>query len=154
MSASTAARAAAVRPPAPHAVLDTDVYSLLYFAQPPGSTDPRVASWKAALTGFTVIIAAQTRGELGVALLGFQSARRRMLQATLDATLTAYPDQRVVQKFSELRFWAKNNGHPLQQKENRGDVWIAATAVVLNVPLLSGDKIFGTHGQVAGLRLL
>jgi predicted nucleic acid-binding protein len=41
-----------------------------------------------------------------------------------------------------LRLACRTIGHPLADRAHANDLWIAATAVHLDVPLLTADRVF------------
>ncbi len=138
-------------PPLMAAVVDTDVYSLLYVRK--DSPDPRVPGWRQRLVGRRVITTFQTRAEL----LALASAnawgdrRARELRAQLDHTAIIGVDDSVIEAYAALVAECRRTGHALHHKHHTADRWIAACAIAKNVELLAGDGIFdGTPG----LRLL
>ncbi len=52
------------------------------------------------------------------------------------------PDDHTVWAFARLRHQCHLEGHPLHQKQHVGDLWIAATAVRWNLPLVAHDRVF------------
>lgn len=125
------------------ALLDTDVWSGL-FARSRRSEDPRAETWRGLLAGWGVLIATQTRAEVmaGLAVTDVGSARREKVQTQLAGTSTVPVTEAVVVAYADLTAACKHAGHALHAKQHTGDRWIAATAIAVGVPLLSGDAIY------------
>ncbi len=131
-------------------VLDTDVWSALFIHPKP---DVRVSTWREQLIGATVVIATQTWAEVlfGMDAAGWGDARRNKVNQQLDAATIVPVNTRVVEAFARLRGDCVRAGHGLHQKLHMGDAWVAATAIAINAPLLSGD---GIYRKAPGLELL
>lgn len=124
------------------ALLDTDVWSGL-FARSRRSVDPRAETWRGLLAGWGVLIATQTRAEViaGLSIKDVGTARRERILAQLAGTSTVPVTEDVIVAYAALTAACKRAGHALHAKEHTGDRWIAATAIAVGVPLLSGDAI-------------
>lgn len=133
------------------ALVDTDAFSLLFVRR--GSSDPRIAGWRELLTGRQVIISFQTRAELleGAVADGWGERRAAALRAILDRTPTIGVDDEVVDAHAALYAECRRVSHPLHDKRNTADRWVAACAVAKGLPLLAGD---GIYQAVPGLTLL
>jgi hypothetical protein len=59
--------------------------------------------------------------------------------------------QQLIERCAELRAWASRAGHPLGQKIHEADRWVAAAALVLELELVAGDRVFD---RVPGLTVL
>ena len=57
----------------------------------------------------------------------------------------------MLQQYANLRAWCVESGHGLGQKDHEADRWVAATAMMLGLPLVAHDGIFN---DVDGLELL
>ena len=131
------------------AVVDTDVFSLLYVHQ--GSPDPRVPSWRTLLAGTRVLVSFQTRTELLSGALANQWGARRMsqLRTILDQTPTIRADDDVIDAHATLVAECRRAGHALWDKQHTGDRWVASCAIAKHVELLAGDGIYqGAPGLV------
>jgi predicted nucleic acid-binding protein len=73
------------------------------------------------------------------------------LQATIAQAQTVHSGPDLVVLHAQLRVECELIGHALGAREHNADRWIAATALRLNVPLVSDDGIFT---GVPGLQLL
>ncbi len=69
----------------------------------------------------------------------------------LDDTATIPVTRELADTCARLSAEASRIGHGLQAKHHTGDRWIAATAIHLDVPLLTND---GIYRDTPGLRLL
>ncbi len=132
-------------------VLDTDVWSHLYV--PRHSLDTRTVGWRDRLVGATVAIATQTRAEVLAGVYGSPWGDRRKADtvAQLARTPTIPVDERVIEQYARLSASCRQNGHGLAGKIHSADRWVAATALALDVSLITGDSIYV---DAPGLRLL
>jgi predicted nucleic acid-binding protein len=132
-------------------LVDTDVFSLLFVD--PRRPDGRRASWREALLGRSVVIAAQTRGEIlaGARIAGWGVRRYADVIVQLDLVATLPVTYAVVDAYATLKADCRRQGHPLGGKPHDGDRWIAATSVAHDIPLLAGDHIYD---DAPGIRLL
>jgi predicted nucleic acid-binding protein len=49
---------------------------------------------------------------------------------------------RLLTTAAELRFACRRAGHPLHERSHANDLWIAASAIHIDAPLLTADTIF------------
>jgi predicted nucleic acid-binding protein len=91
-----------------------------------------------------ILISYVTAAELrfGAQLAGWGARRLSELDERLDTIQIVWPGPGLVATYAELRTWATHDGHPLAAKHHEADRWVAATAIRLNVPLISSDNIF------------
>lgn len=125
-------------------VLDTDVFSLL-FISPRTKADQahsRVDKWRKSLSGRRVVISFQTRAEVLTGAYEANWGLSRISKAVdiLDRTPTIDSSHDVVENFAQLRAAAKTLGHPIAQDAHTGDCWIAACAITVGLPLLTGNE--------------
>ncbi len=78
----------------------------------------------------------------GAARAGWEDLRRRALERDLSAFVVIQPDDRVIRFCADLRAACEDRGHALGQKIHEADRWIAASAIALEVALVSDDAIF------------
>jgi predicted nucleic acid-binding protein len=132
-------------------VLDTDVYSQLYVRH--GATVAAKQALKDVLVGRSVAIAVQTRAELLIwpGVHGWSADRAGRLRDQLDNTPTVPVDERVIEAFVRITVDCRRSGHALGQKQHVADRWVAATAIAISRPLLTGD---GIYLATPGLELL
>lgn len=135
----------------PTAIVDTDVYSLVYMHRT--SNDPRIGRWRKSLEGCRVIISFQTRAEVlaGARSRGWSSRRFSRLIEMLDRTPTIRSTDDVVDAYASLYTECRRIGHALHDKQHTADRWIAACAVAKGIDLLAGD---GVYRRAPGLSLL
>ena len=125
-------------------ILDTDVFSLL-FISPRTKADreyTRVDKWRRSLSGHRVVISFQTRAEVLAGAYEAKWGASRISNALdiLDRTPTIDSSNDVVKNFARLRAAAKAVGHPIAQNVHTGDCWIAACAITVGLPLLTGNE--------------
>lgn len=121
-------------------VVDTMVVSWLFDERP-----NRLAEHYRALIGpRRVLLAFQTVMELryGVLRAGWGQLRRRRLERRIAELTVVQPDDEMITMCATLRAHCTQIGHALAGKLHDGDRWIAASAMRLNVPLVSHDAIF------------
>lgn len=142
---------ASTDPPVPDTVVvvDTDVFSHLFVR----SSGPDSRELRDLLVGRLPVIATQTEAELRVwpILSKWGPGKRAQLTGLLAATAIIPVTAVVVGAFAELTANCKLRGHALHQKQHTGDRWVAATAISIDRPLLTLDKIYD---QAPGLTLL
>jgi len=136
----------AARPRGPIAI-DTDVFSADLV---PGS---RIAErYAPIITGRPAFISFQTVAELryGALRRGWGTARMLKLDAKIQRAEVVHTGPELVLICAQLRADCEARGHALAQREHNADRWIAATAIRLDVALVSNDTIFR---EVPGLTL-
>lgn len=68
--------------------------------------------------------------------------RRQQLESALQ-TITVIPvSDGLLTTIAELRFACHAAGHPLHEHAHANDLWIAASALHIDAPLLTADKVF------------
>ncbi len=122
-------------------VVDTMVVSALVNAS--RSPEP-AARYREVISGRTVVVSFVTITEMrfGAIRAGWGEIRRRGLERVLARLVVVQPDDGLMLKCAELRAACVTTGHALGQKVHEADRWIAATAMVLGVELISGDAVF------------
>lgn len=127
-------------------VIDTDVYG----AELTGS-DLAVRA-QPLLIGRPAFISFQTEAELrfGARLRGWGTAKMLKLETRIAAAEVVHSGPELIDAYAQLRVTCWQRGHALAQKEHNADRWVAATAIRLNLPLVSNDGIFD---DVPGLRV-
>jgi predicted nucleic acid-binding protein len=84
----------------------------------------------------------------GALRAAWSSARRGLLQQFIEDFEVIYADDNLCTTWAELQAGASAVGRPLSAP----DAWIAATALILNVPLATNNR---RHFQsIKGLRLI
>jgi len=121
-------------------LVDTGVFSAALSRTRPAVYDPLVAR----IAGNQVFLAPQTVAELryGALVAGWGRSRRQRLEAAI-ATATVVPvSDRLVTAVADLRFAARQAGHPLADRIHANDLWIAACAFHIGASLLTADRVF------------
>lgn len=121
-------------------VLDTNVFGANLR---PGRWD--LATRYTALIGErAVLISFQTVAELefGARRARWGPRRRTALALLIDQVTIIWSGPQLVERYAELRARAVMTGHGLAERSHEADRWIAATALLLGVPLVSHDKVF------------
>ena len=127
-------------PPA-SVVVDTMVVSALVNA---GRDPGTAARWRAAIDGRSIVLSFVTATELrfGAIKAGWGEIRRRGLERVLAQLVVVQPDDDLMRVCAQLRADSWASGHALGNKLHEADRWIAATAMVLGVELVTGDEVF------------
>ncbi len=130
------------------ALVDTGVFAAAFSRLPRVDLRPYVAR----IAGRQVFLAVQTVAELryGALVGGWGRARTTHLEAAIDDAVIVPVNDQLPTTVAELRLECRKAGHPLAAAVHANDLWIAATAVDLDVPLVSADRIFE---DVPGLAL-
>jgi tRNA(fMet)-specific endonuclease VapC len=111
------------------------------------------ARYRPILEGRPVAVSFITVAELryGGRLAGWGPQRLQRLELEIARAEVVWPGPVLAEAYASLRAWCVRAGHGLGQKEHEADRWVAATAVWLQVPLVSHDAIFA---DVKDLELL
>lgn len=120
-------------------LLDTNVFSSRL-----ASRSPLPALYDKHVVGRRIAVAAQTVAEVrfGGLAAGWGARRMASVDRLVRRSLTLPPDDETVWTFARLRRDCMRAGHPLHQKEHTGDLWIAATAVRWQLPLVAHDAVY------------
>lgn len=125
-------------------VIDTDVTSYLF------KRDSRAELYRPHLSNFPYFISFMTLAEMRRWALeqNWSSAKRGELEEYLLIYLVVFADDDLCNFWAEAKNGAKRNGKPI----DAADAWIAATALLLNVPLVTHNR---THFEgVEGLTVI
>lgn len=120
-------------------LLDTNVLSSRLAPR-----SPLPALYNRHVVGRRVAVAAQTVAEIRYGALAASWGERRLAQVErlVHRCLVLPPDDETVWSFARVRADARRLGHPLHQKDHVADLWIAATAIRWNLPLVAHDAVF------------
>lgn len=127
--------------------IDTMVVSSLINA----ARQPKLASeYSKLIDARPIVISFATVTELryGAMKAGWGDLRRRALERDLARFVVVQPDDRLMSICAELRATCEAAAHPLGQKLHEADRWIAATAIRLDVELVSDDRVFQDIGSL------
>ena len=114
-------------------VVDTDVISFCF------KNDSRFGSYATAILGKQLVMSFMSLAELCLwqQLRNWSTPRRENFFSEMDRLYVVYPVDRVLCfMWAELRATANRQGRVLET----ADAWIAATARVLDVPLVTHNK--------------
>ncbi len=122
------------------AIVDTDVFSAVLA---PRRDDIRPL-YEEDLIGRKLAISFQTAAELRYGALagGWGTKRIGDLESRIEQAITVPPTDALTVEWAKLRNECKRAGHALHQKEHTGDLWVAATARLLDVPLIAHDRVY------------
>ncbi len=126
-------------------VVDTGVFSASLSVRRRGRLETHVHR----MVGHQVFLAAATVSELryGALVAGWGSARRHRLEESIRTTTVVPVTDALLTTAAELRHACRVIGHPLHHRAHANDLWIAASAAHLGLPLLTADAVFdGTPG--------
>lgn len=128
-------------------VVDTDVFIWMSRGR------ERAASYRRLLHGSSAVLSFATVAELwrGAYERAYDERSRERLRADIRAAVVVAPTDDLTQAWAELTVDAKRRGHALGQPAQKHDAWIAATALLYGVPLLTEDRDFAGY---PGLELL
>ena len=133
---------------ASHVVLDTDATSWLLDPRPlPRAERARaLVGTRARVVSFVTV----TELRFGALRAGWGELRLRRLERSLGDLDVIQTNDTLIARCAALRDQAGRTGHPLMQKVHEADRWVATTALVLDLELVAGDRIFE---GVSGLTL-
>jgi len=119
-------------------VVDTNVFSAAL------SQRQLARAYAKHLSGRRLIISFQTVAEMryGALAAGWGEDRRRGLEKMIARAARIPPHDGLATEWAELRAACSDAGHALAAVTHRADLWIAATARLIDVPLVTHDRIF------------
>lgn len=103
-----------------------------------------VVAYHRHVVGRLPAIALQTAAELrfGALAAGWGERRRQEVEALIGRCAVLPNDDETAMTWASLRAACRARGHPLGQKHQMGDLWVAATAVRWGIPLVTDDADF------------
>ncbi len=121
-------------------VVDTGVFGAGLTAR----GTPLAQRYAPFLVGRRLIITVQTVSELyfGAHKDGWGEMRIRLLEQRIALAAIAPCDDSLARNCADLRLACLREGHALGQKIHTNYLWIAATAVHYDIPLVSDDRTF------------
>ena len=113
-------------------VIDTDVWSYLY----KGRTEAKL--YEAHLLGNILVISFQTQAELlrWALAAGWGDRRRQDLESRLRTCVIEHSSDILASRWAEVMESGRRHGRPI----SASDAWIAATALHLDVPLITHNR--------------
>lgn len=121
-------------------VVDTGVFSAALSRRSRPDLEPAVAR----LVGNQLFVAVQTVAELryGALVAGWADRRRARLEAAIVAITVLPVTDELLHGVARLRYACRAQGHPLADRVHHADLWIAATAIDAEMPLITADSVF------------
>ena len=118
-----------------YVIVDTDVFSCLW----QGRSVPH--NFTEALRNATPVLSFVTVGEVRFGALNANWGKRRVeqLQAAMRPYVIAPYSPEMAALWGELKHEARKNGLALGQSEHSNDLWICATAIHYDAPLLTNN---------------
>ena len=94
--------------------------------------------------GRRIAIAQQTVAEAryGAVVAGWGDKRLDNLERLIHRSAVLPGDDETTWAYARLRAECRRVGHPLHQKQHGGDLWIAATALRWELPLVAHDAVY------------
>jgi predicted nucleic acid-binding protein len=122
---------------APAVVVDTNVFGAVLGRDRRGL----IKRYARDLTGARLIISFQTVAELryGALAAGWKNDRIEQLEQRVRQAALIPPHDDLTTEWARLRLDCRDAGHALQDKIHHTDLWIAATARLVDVPLVTHD---------------
>lgn len=130
-------------------VVDTGVFSAALSTRRRAQLERHVQR----LVGNQLFLAAVTVSELryGALVAGWVPARTDRLDQAIAATTVIPVTDALLTTAAQVRYECRQLGHPLENRAHANDLWIAASAVHLGLPLITADGVFA---GVPGLTIL
>lgn len=131
-----------------HLVVDTDIFVWLTRGK------KQAAPYVPLVAGKRMVLSFATVAELwrGAHTQQYGEARKIKLEADIGLAVVVPPTNALAHEWARLTASARSSGHPLGQKAQVHDAWVAATARHFEIPLLTGNQ---AHFQgLKGLQLL
>ncbi|MCM4081463.1 type II toxin-antitoxin system VapC family toxin [Paractinoplanes hotanensis] len=119
-----------------YVIVDTDAFSHLW-------QNPAAASWFAShLIGAVPVISFTTIAEVhfGAAKRSWGPKRIDQLEEAIRRYVVAPYDDDLARLWGRLKSHAQRAGHALGQNSQTNDLWICATAIYHNAPLLTLNR--------------
>lgn len=122
--------------PTSYIVVDTDVFIWLTRGK------KQAARFVPLVAGKRVVLSFATVAELwrGAYANGYGEASRIKLEADIGLAVVVQPTHALTLEWARLTNDARTAGHPLGQKGQAHDAWVAATALHFNLPLLTENR--------------
>lgn len=119
-----------------YVVVDADVFSYIWQGRSQGT------SYEPDIQGNIPVLSFTTVAEVhfGASHAGWGDRKIRELEAALRAYLIAPYDPQMAKLWGTLKAQARRAAHPLGANEHSNDLWIAATAIFHDAPLLSHNR--------------
>lgn len=122
--------------PAQYVVVDTDIFIWLTRGK------QQAARYAPLIAGKRMVLSFATVAELwrGAYAQGYNDASQRKLEADTGLAIVVQPTSELTHEWARLTNDARAAGHPLGQKAQAHDAWVAATARHMGLPLLTDNR--------------
>jgi tRNA(fMet)-specific endonuclease VapC len=118
-----------------YVVVDTDVFSFLY-------RGTNVEQYRPHLEGVVPVLTFASVGELyyGAHRSNWGQKKTQALEEAIRRYLVAPYHEDMARLWGTLRAQAEVQGHPLGAASQTNDLWVCATAIYHDAPLLTGNR--------------
>jgi tRNA(fMet)-specific endonuclease VapC len=118
-----------------YVVVDTDVFSLLFRGQD-------VDLYRRHLDGAVPVLSFVSVAELhfGATYAGWGERRQQALGEAIRRYVIAPYNEEIAKLWGTLKAQAMKAGHPLGHNAQSNDLWICATAIYHDAPLLTANR--------------
>jgi tRNA(fMet)-specific endonuclease VapC len=122
--------------PARYVLVDTDVFIWLTRGK------EQAARYAPLVSGKRIVLSFATVAELwrGAYARDYNETSRRNLEAAIGLTVVVSPTNELTHAWAQLSNETRAAGHPLGQKAQAHDAWVAATARHMKIPLLTNNR--------------
>ena len=122
--------------PDQHVVVDTDVFIWLTRGK------REAVRYAPLVAGKRMILSFATVAELwrGAEARSYGEESQRKLESDISLAIVVQPTNELTREWARLTNEARLHGHPLGQKAQAHDAWVAATARHFSVPLLTENR--------------
>ncbi|MGI9003625.1 MAG: type II toxin-antitoxin system VapC family toxin [Pseudonocardia sp.] len=119
-----------------YVVVDTDVFSYIWQGRSQGVPYETYIRGKVPVLSFTTV----AELHYGASYRGWGDRKIRELEAALRVYLVAPYNPQMAKLWGILKTQARRAAHPLGANDHSNDLWIAATAIFHDAPLLSHNR--------------
>jgi predicted nucleic acid-binding protein len=116
-------------------ILDTDAFSFLVARRPQAASYPSVLRGKVPALAFVSV----AELHFGAMYARWGEKRTAELTGRIRQMLVLPYDEQLALLWARLKVDACRQGHPLGQRDHANDLWIAASALYHQAPLLTGN---------------
>lgn len=120
----------------PHVLVDTDIFIWLTRGR------RRAERYAPLVMGKRLVLSFATVAELwrGAYAQGYGESSRKKLETDIGLTVVVPPTRALTYEWARISNDARTAGHPLGQRAQAHDAWVAATARHFKLPLLTDNR--------------
>lgn len=120
-------------------VVDTSAF--IYLTR---GASPKASEYAPFVNEKTIVLSFATVAELwrGAITQNYGEKKRKRLAADIGVAIVVPPNEPLSRLWGEITAKGRALGHPLGQKAQSHDAWVAATAQLYELPLLTEDSDF------------